>query len=344
MGVATAWFPTRRALIFGLVVGGFGLGALIFTPIQTSFINPDNLSTVGGVFVNTNLLDRVPKCFLLCGGILLGIQIIGFCLMQQRPSVKPGEEEEVEEEDVKREKEFEEEEPIEKEINLKPKDLIRRLDFYLLWFILLFAAIPITIIASAYKLFGQAYITDDRFLSAVATVSSVFNCGGRIVWGLIVDKVSFKLPLCILLSIWAAVLVTFPHLYLAGETALRVLYVIWVCLLWFTLSGMLTIMPSATATLFGQKNVATNYGVVYSAFSVGSLLCGIFQTFLPEQTYVVQFSACFALVAAGLIVTLWVTDSKMSPRMNICKKLTEQCGRLRGRDQQSDDFILRTVD
>ncbi|GAA40978.2 oxalate:formate antiporter, partial [Clonorchis sinensis] len=177
MSVTTAWFPNRRALIFGLIVGGFGLGALIFTPIQTSFINPDNIPTVDGLFVNSNLLDRVPKCLLLCGGILLGIQIIGFGLMKKRPAVKPGEEQEEEEIDEKHEEEIEESEQLGKEINLKPKDLIRRLDFYLLWFILLFVAIPVTIIASAYKLFGQAYISDDRFLSAVATVSSVFNSG-----------------------------------------------------------------------------------------------------------------------------------------------------------------------
>ncbi|OON20747.1 hypothetical protein X801_03365, partial [Opisthorchis viverrini] len=201
-GVATGWFPTRRPLIFGLVVGGFGLGALIFTPIQMSFINPDNIPTVNGRFVDDSVLDRVPKCFLLCGGVLLGIQIIGFCLMQQRPSKKPGEEEEirVEEEEIENVSQFD------LVVELKPKDLIHRLDFYLLWLILLFAAIPITIIASAYKasvqlrqhilsyrlLFGQAYITDDRFLSTVATVSSAFNSGGRIFWGLVVDKFSFK--------------------------------------------------------------------------------------------------------------------------------------------------------
>lgn len=36
------------------------------------------------------------------------------------------------------------------------------------------------------------HIQDDRFLSAVATASSLFNSGGRIIWGAICDKFSFK--------------------------------------------------------------------------------------------------------------------------------------------------------
>ncbi len=38
------WFPQHRATVVGIIASGFGLGALIFTPIQTAVINPDNLA------------------------------------------------------------------------------------------------------------------------------------------------------------------------------------------------------------------------------------------------------------------------------------------------------------
>ncbi|XP_013778885.1 uncharacterized protein LOC106463408 [Limulus polyphemus] len=38
------WFPHRKGLVNGIVVGGFGLGALIFNQIQTGFLNPENKS------------------------------------------------------------------------------------------------------------------------------------------------------------------------------------------------------------------------------------------------------------------------------------------------------------
>ena len=37
------WFPERPGLISGLVIGGFGLGALIFDNVSTYLINPMNL-------------------------------------------------------------------------------------------------------------------------------------------------------------------------------------------------------------------------------------------------------------------------------------------------------------
>ena len=37
------WFPEHPALATGLIVAGFGGGALIFNQVITGYINPDNL-------------------------------------------------------------------------------------------------------------------------------------------------------------------------------------------------------------------------------------------------------------------------------------------------------------
>ena len=38
------WFPTtRKGLITSVVASGYGFGSCLWTPIQTHFINPDNL-------------------------------------------------------------------------------------------------------------------------------------------------------------------------------------------------------------------------------------------------------------------------------------------------------------
>ena len=39
------WFPESPGLVSGLIIGGFGLGALLFDNISTLIINPDNLNT-----------------------------------------------------------------------------------------------------------------------------------------------------------------------------------------------------------------------------------------------------------------------------------------------------------
>lgn len=39
------WFPGQPGLVSGLVIGGFGLSALIFDNVSTAIINPQNLKT-----------------------------------------------------------------------------------------------------------------------------------------------------------------------------------------------------------------------------------------------------------------------------------------------------------
>ncbi|KAG5443358.1 putative MFS-type transporter YbfB, partial [Clonorchis sinensis] len=87
IATASEWFPNRRGLVVGLVLGGFGAGALIFTPVQTGFINPANLkiNTTTGSFTQPEILNRVPQAFLLLAGITATLQIIGLFLMQEKP-------------------------------------------------------------------------------------------------------------------------------------------------------------------------------------------------------------------------------------------------------------------
>ena len=43
-----------------------------------------------------------------------------------------------------------------------------------------------------YEAFRQTFITDDHFLSMVGAVSSVFNCSGRLFYGVFMDRFSYK--------------------------------------------------------------------------------------------------------------------------------------------------------
>ena len=42
-----------------------------------------------------------------------------------------------------------------------------------------------------YKAFGQTFIRDDKFLSLVGSISSVFNCTGRFFWGTLIYKTAY---------------------------------------------------------------------------------------------------------------------------------------------------------
>ncbi|VDD96917.1 unnamed protein product [Enterobius vermicularis] len=86
--LAQQWFPTRIGFASGIIVGGFGFSAFIFSPIQTKYINQHNyVVNTQGYFTQKDLLDRVPKVFLLLAGIYAVLQILGIILLCRPSSV-----------------------------------------------------------------------------------------------------------------------------------------------------------------------------------------------------------------------------------------------------------------
>ncbi|VDP56439.1 unnamed protein product [Schistosoma curassoni] len=132
-------------------------------------------------FTHPDILDRVPVAFLILGGILLALQIIGFILLRPKPL------ESTQDRDT--------ELVVRNRINSDPNPVIGRLR-------------STQTIVSLYRLlsfmlFGAQYIDDDQFLSIVATFSSLFNAGGRVIWGAIVDRLSFKVcNRALIASVW----------------------------------------------------------------------------------------------------------------------------------------------
>ena len=57
-----AWFsPKRRGLVASIVVSGYGFGSCIWTPLQTLYINPDNLNATSDN--NTSCGDNKTKYY-----------------------------------------------------------------------------------------------------------------------------------------------------------------------------------------------------------------------------------------------------------------------------------------
>ena len=84
------WFPHKKGIAMGCVVGGFGGGALVFNYIQTAILNPNNVSPANsgpdeGYFTDEDLLGRVPNLLLILAGIYLGLGLLACLLITQPP-------------------------------------------------------------------------------------------------------------------------------------------------------------------------------------------------------------------------------------------------------------------
>uniref|UniRef100_A0A5K3G0G6 Oxalate:formate antiporter n=2 Tax=Mesocestoides corti TaxID=53468 RepID=A0A5K3G0G6_MESCO len=244
--IASSWFPQHRATVVGIISSGFGLGALVFTPIQTAIINPNNLSPNGTKFP-PSVEEKIPSVFLILGGIVLALEVIACILLHQKPeqdktskALQGGDNEMVDRTtgyakvDVDGDDDKHVCEMGDKTTTDAPRvprsyttlEALKSVDFYLLWTIVFFDIIPVVLLTSTFKVYGIRSKFDDQFLSAIATTSAAFNCIGRVFWGFVVDHLSSKCPLMTFLLLWAALFITFP--YVAANEAGKYLYAIWV--------------------------------------------------------------------------------------------------------------------
>ena len=74
------------------------------------------------------------------------------------------------------------------------------------------------VISAFYKVFGQTFIRDDKFLSVVGSINSVFNCSGRLVFGLIMDKFAYKVSMSIEAVLLVILMSTFYLTSMIGVT------------------------------------------------------------------------------------------------------------------------------
>nr|CAH8871708.1 unnamed protein product [Trichobilharzia regenti] len=341
---AVSWFPDRRGLVVGIIVGGFGLGSLVFTPIQTAYINPHNINVNQTTrrFSDDELLDRIPYAFLVLGSILAALQLAGCILIRMKP--KPKEEEEHDgvhdvSTDPKTKKlvsDSQQAHPA--EVDVSTKKMFRHIDYYLLFTMMFLNCFPTSVLTSSLKIFGQTHITDDRFLSSIAAVTSLFNCGGRVAWGAIVDRFSFKIPICIQLSIWGVFLFTFPLMSYTSGVLLKVMFSIWACSLFFFLSGVFSMMPAATGAIFGPAHLAVNYGMVYLGFAFGSIL-SLMVTLFWKSTPEVFFSVSGCVCLLTLSLAIWLDDKKIPKRLSFMKWFSNHCLVYR-----VNPFSIETVD
>jgi len=237
---AMRWFPNRRGTVMGIVVGGFGGGALVFNQIQTAIVNPDNISARNCIadecyFTDSDLLGRVPGLLLTLAAIYFVMGMTGALLIVQPP-------EDWTTRMAIKKRETRQANPgsnddssigvdaaapandglsmttsssktscsnLEEESNTSPpnknqapifvswRKAFRRKELYLLWVTRLSVVLITQVIANIYKTFGQTFIFDDHFLATVGSAASFFNCSGRLLYGLIMDKTSYKVGMSI---------------------------------------------------------------------------------------------------------------------------------------------------
>ncbi len=161
-----------------------------------------------------------------------------------------------------------------------PLQMMATVSFYILCIksLLVYAigAFAITL----YKSFALEMVTDnDFYLTFAGALAAVFNILGRISLGLLEDLIDIYFVLILQSGLVTCLLFTFYATSVGGE----IMFLIWVCALFFCVGGYYSIYPSAVAGRFGNKHASVNYGIVNLFSVVGELITAVVSQFLIRR-------------------------------------------------------------
>ncbi|WP_242856102.1 MFS transporter [Ruminiclostridium josui] len=147
-------------------------------------------------------------------------------------------------------------------------------------------------------------------------IISICNSFGRLLWGIISDKIGRKLTLIILLAGTGgmSLLVNAANGYW--------IYVV-IAFIGFFYGGFLSNFPALTADLFGARHMATNYGLVLMGFGIGavvsSYVAGYYKNIAANDISLMFPAFVIAAICAGVGILLILLLKAKFVRFNSSK-------------------------
>ncbi len=146
--------------------------------------------------------------------------------------------------------------------------------------------------------FGAAVLTLSLTLNPLA------NGGGRIFWGWISDLIGREQTMSVAFFLQSLILLS---VVVIGKHS-PALFILTIALVFFTWGEVYSLFPSACADYFGSRNASSNYGFLYAAKGVASIVGGGLAAKLFEKTgswdYGFYGCAVLALVSSMLAIVL----------------------------------------
>ena len=270
ISVCVKWFPDKKGLITGLAVAGFGFGATIWVKMAGSWF--------GGLLNTTNVfgLPGVQSVFVIYGIALAVLVLIGSIVMVNPPeNYQPAGWTPVTSANGDHEG----------AVEFRARDMLRTSQFYLLWAVFMFAGIAGLMVIYSIKLFGidaleHKGIADAGVITGTAMAwYAIFNGLGRIAWGSVSDRLGRRSTIILMSALQGVTMLMTYHVFINFGMVNG--FILAAALIGFNYGGSFALFPAITADYFGNKNVGSNYGWMFTAYGVaglaGPLLAGYFK-------------------------------------------------------------------
>ncbi|MCL2819751.1 MAG: OFA family MFS transporter [Oscillospiraceae bacterium] len=248
------WFPHKKGFISGIIVSALGFGGVIFTPVVEKMI-----TDFGGEGVGE------PRALVVLAAIFLVVCSVGSVFLKNPPDkgtvlLSDSNKTSVSE----THNQTGEPSPCLESKNYAPSEMLRTPQFYLVLFTLMFACMGgLMMIGFAKPIAFAKGLTQTATIGVIAI--SVTNSLGRLLWGIISDKLG-RINTVLVLLTGTAILSLFVNL-VTGYWVFGL-----IALIGFFYGGILGTFPSLIADLFGPKNMAANYGFILLGFGAGAII------------------------------------------------------------------------
>jgi len=292
---AQKWYPHKKGMITGVIVASLGFGGVVFTPVIEWLISifggVGTIYQIGGEMATLRVLAIV--FFVVCA--------VGSIFTVEPPEGHMAD-----------------------KIAANPKtagtarsftssEMIKTPQFYLLTAAFIFSVVGGLMMIG----FAHPIAVAHGLPEAAATIGvlaiTLFNSVGRLVWGMVSDKLG-RIPTLLML------LVSSAALSLAVNVVSGYAIIVLIALIGLSFGGLLSNYPALTSDLFGSKFMGANYGFVLIGFGVGAILASqiaghfanIAQYYddISRLSPAFMFAAAFAALAIGILIILRLLDKK----------------------------------
>lgn len=279
---AARWFPDKRGLAVGLTLLGFGFSAFITGKMA------DSLTASMGIFNTFRTLGIVFLILIVILSMFLVFPPAGWCPSGWKPPVAAA---------GAPKSEF------------TRSEMTKTKTFMGLWICYVIGALAGLMAIGVAKPAGleiaananMEVIAAGVLMTNLVLPFAFCNAVGRPIFGTLTDKLTP--PRAAVLSY---ILIIIASLLVYLNPANVNMYAISFSILWLCLGGWLAIAPAATASYFGTKDYARNYGLVFTAYGVGAIIGNLMAGAAKDMLggYVNVFPYVIILAVVGIVVAL----------------------------------------
>ncbi len=299
IAVGVRWYPHRKGLITGLSVGGFGFGAMLWVKLAGEW----------GRLIDTIGLNNTFLAYGITFAVVVGLasKWMIFPPEDWQPPVLVRQEME--------KKKAAGGAAALVEADMDSGSMLRTPQYFFILLSFAFGASAGLMTIGIIKLFSTEALQASGFAAdkagmmagtAMAVYFALANGLGRIIWGMIGDRLGCKRSLFLMLVMQGVVVYMFQ--YMAGTPLL--LYV-GAGLIGFNFGGNFALFPTITAETFGAKHIGQNYGWVFLAYAVGGIIGPILGGKLGDMgNFPMAFTICGVLCVIASVTILAVKPAK----------------------------------